>query len=1102
MLTVYRSNRAEWLAEVLSEQLRLNPPAPFETPEVIVNTWPTSRWLAEKIATTNDINAKINFPFPNSQLKKVVHLFLGLDLTSDDPWITNQLVWTILDVLPELLQTHEASNLLKWMDEDCIMSNSLNSKRWALAKRLTETINEYILYRPKLIKHWWKSNEQFSESINKLPSEVKWQPILIQLLKRRINKKPICLQIYDVIDRLQRNIKPKNQLPHEITIFGVSSLAPIQVDLIQALSTVINVKIYLLTPCQDLWKRSRNLREELNSKQQFNIDSFWITKSARLEASLGRMGAEFQQLLEGTGEALQGECQEEDFFALPMQMAIHKSETPTLLEQLQENLVTSDAPKKLNRTVNDTSLLFVASPGHRRQVQIVRDQIIQWLADDNTLQPRDIIIMTPQIKKLAPLITTIFNDVASTKVSLPWKITDRSQLEKPGVIQFIIELIDTASERLTTESLDRLFCNQLIQREFKLTQEEVDKMIYCLQKTGFRWGLDSNARNGDATNSLNWCLERWMLGIILPSTTSLTMDGIAPFSENFSTDEILKWWSLLSKICEHLKSLRNSRTCNEWVALLNLIITDLFNEKEKWSWEYESLFTHIKSWQKVACNCDLKIEPRVLSDILKKSISMESGRFGHRSGNITISALEPMRAIPHKIIVLMGLDSSIFPHNETRDGFNLLGYERLLGDPKSTDKDRYILLEALMSSRQNLMLTWNCRDEKTGEVIEASSPIHQWIEYLRNELNEDSLVGLIKTPPANQLCHSNFISKNNQPPISCDTRDLQTRLYLDKGIKSKKIGLALPLQWNADLSHIKHSINNEITKKWLIAPQLTWLENLQIRPKEKHRLLESLEHLELSELERYAILNKKYLEKQININDLIDESRHLEELNWEQLLNGQGILPPKAAKNIECELLKSRWASLSSAVQDLGKLSELKLNVRNEYIQMVLAGDYLLVVEIGKLKTRSIVLTWLQHLQVCSHDIHPRKTMLITRTKHNKYAISAEFNTIDQEEASLLLDRIYLLVEQGLDFCWPVPPESGWALSKKRHFNENQSNIFSKSWEGDLQNPGENEKIEMQICFGLNSSSKIFIGNNNFENCMNELYKPILLNLSTSQKSI
>ena len=109
MLTVYRSNRAEWLASVLSEELRLSPPEPFEKVEVVVNTWPTSRWLGEELATRNGISALIRFPFPGARLKQLVRLVLGFEEDAEDPWEERRLVWHIVDCLPELLKEEEAT---------------------------------------------------------------------------------------------------------------------------------------------------------------------------------------------------------------------------------------------------------------------------------------------------------------------------------------------------------------------------------------------------------------------------------------------------------------------------------------------------------------------------------------------------------------------------------------------------------------------------------------------------------------------------------------------------------------------------------------------------------------------------------------------------------------------------------------------------------------------------------------------------------------------------------------------------------------------------------------------------------------------------------
>ena len=98
MLKIYRSNKAEWLAEILGQELRLNPPEITEEVNIIVSTWPSSRWLSEKLSIINNINALVKYPFPGTYLKRLVKRIIGIDPDEKDPWEKNQLVWNILEL--------------------------------------------------------------------------------------------------------------------------------------------------------------------------------------------------------------------------------------------------------------------------------------------------------------------------------------------------------------------------------------------------------------------------------------------------------------------------------------------------------------------------------------------------------------------------------------------------------------------------------------------------------------------------------------------------------------------------------------------------------------------------------------------------------------------------------------------------------------------------------------------------------------------------------------------------------------------------------------------------------------------------------------------
>src|SRR5204863_5922993 len=57
---------------------------------------------------------------------------------------------------------------------------------------------------------------------------------------------------------------------------------------------------------------------------------------------------------------------------------------------------------------NDRSVQVHAWRGRARQVEVLRDAILHLLEEDPTLEPRDVIVMCPDIETFAPLIQATF----------------------------------------------------------------------------------------------------------------------------------------------------------------------------------------------------------------------------------------------------------------------------------------------------------------------------------------------------------------------------------------------------------------------------------------------------------------------------------------------------------------------------------------------------------------------------------------------------------------------------------------------------------------------------------------------------------------------
>ena len=1099
MLKVYRSNRAELLAELLAQELRIAPPGPFEQIEVVVNTWPTSRWLGEQLARVNGISALVRFPFPGSRLRQLVQSVLSDAPAIEDPWRAERLVWHVLEILPNLLEQDSAANLRKWWELHGGQPGQLNRDQWQLARSLADAIDDYALYRPDELADWLAGGAG-----DQLPEGLRWQPFLARALAERLPCRPFGLQVQQVVERLRNGDEPALPLPERLRLFGVSNLAPVQINLLQALAGRISVELFLLTPCPDLWQRSQRRRRQLGEDWTNSPDGSWLIEAPRLEGILGRMGAEFQLLLEGSGECLLGNWEQGDLFADPTVMKQGLRSQACLLEQLQRQLASGESePTGLALTQGDQSLLFMGCAGPWREVQLVRDRILSWMATDPSLQPRDVLVMTPDVERYAPLLASVFSDRDATGVDLPWRLTDRSQQNSPGLQQAFISLLRLSADRLTASGLEALLGNPALQSLQQLTSQDAMAITDALQRSGFRWGLDAAERHGDDTNSLRWCLDRWLLGLVLPEEPGLAIDDCAPALSDLSLQQLETWWPLLDLLARWITQLRRSAPCHEWVSRLRRLLQEIFKDGGNWDWELQAIHQCLDTWKQQTDECSLELDVAVVISVLEEALSTESGRFGHRSGALTISALEPMRAIPHRVIVLMGLDASSFPRHQERAGFHLLELQRRLGDPSSTDQDRYVLLEALLSARQHLLISWSSRDERQGENLPPCPPVQQWLSLLAEQLDPQDMDLLLIHPPANPLDVANFIATPQTKAISCDRRLLSARHNLDQQIRADQpnqdLGLALPLVWRQPTSDLPATINAEAVEtleRWLQAPQKEWLKSQGIDAGEWCDPVNDLSPLSLQELDCHQLLSQRLseqLEKLANDPQARWEVRERE--NWIARCTGQGLMPPGAAAELDEGRLERRWQNLQTTVLNLGPL-RLQQRTDSHPLPQVMAGETAVQISTSRLRSRFLLQSWLKHLLAQLGD-SGCSTAVVCRqdgsAKADQFHIAMRWTALPRKEADHQIRVLQSLAQQGRQVCWPVPPDSGLARALAWSKGvEAADKAFINRWQGGFSGWAERDQAEQRVCFGSHCNAELLLCQEGFDAAFQALYQPLL----------
>ncbi|MCI5145885.1 MAG: exodeoxyribonuclease V subunit gamma, partial [Candidatus Electrothrix sp. AR3] len=282
---LYQSNRLENLFAALCAILAQPIATPLAQEMIVVQNPGMARWLAQQIALHTGISANLSFPLPASFIWNIFAQTLG-ELPDLGQFDRAVLLWRIYHELDSLLTLPSMEEINTYLQDDYD-----GSKHFQLAGKITDLFDQYLVYRPKMVLQWEKGKEEHWQA--KL-----WQ----QLTSRGNNHRAGVLQQF--MQAAEQNKLQTKGLPERICIFGINSLAPAYLEVINQLSRHIELHIFHLSPCRQAWddilpERLLALKRQNWQKQGQEDMSSYFTAGNPLLASLGTVGREFfSQLIE------------------------------------------------------------------------------------------------------------------------------------------------------------------------------------------------------------------------------------------------------------------------------------------------------------------------------------------------------------------------------------------------------------------------------------------------------------------------------------------------------------------------------------------------------------------------------------------------------------------------------------------------------------------------------------------------------------------------------------------------------------------------------------------------------------------------------------
>ena len=732
---------------------------PFALELISVPTRGMERWLTQRVSAhlgatpgrSDGVCANVEFPSPRRLVGDVVMSASGME-NGADPWLPERAVWSLLEVVDEALPEPWLASLAAHLNGTTAEPDpARRARRFASVRHLADLFDRYALHRPELLRAWAHGNDTDGAGRH-LPPDTSWQAELWRRLRDRIADPGPAERLEVACARLREDPELVD-LPHRLSLFGLTRLPAGHLAVLRALAAGRDVHLFLLHPSPALWERVARATERRPPITRRSDDATGTLPANRLLASWGHDARELQLVLASAEEHID--------YHHPVEHA-----ADTLLARIQADVRADRSPPgvplpghddvRAELNPNDRSVQVHACHGRARQVEILRDEILHLLAEDPTLEPRDAVVMCPDIEIFAPLIQATFGagEVSSDNdedeeldalladvrpPDLRVRLADRSVRQTNPVLGVAARLIELVEERLTASQVLDLADREPVRRRFHFDDDDLARMEEWVAASGIRWGLDADHREpfklgALAANTWRTGLDRVLVGVTMTENEQRLFEDVLPLDDVDSGAIELagRFAELVDRLQAALDALSSPKTIDGWAAAIADAADALTATTERDAWQRASLERLLDDVVAEA-TVDGTVHPSALAlpevrALLAERLQGRPTRANFRTGHLTICTLMPMRSVPHRVVCLLGLDDGAFPRNAPRDGDDLMLADPHVGDRDARTEDRQLLLDALLAATDRLIVTYTGNDERTNAPHPPAVPVGELLD--------------------------------------------------------------------------------------------------------------------------------------------------------------------------------------------------------------------------------------------------------------------------------------------------------------------------------------------------------------------------------------
>jgi exodeoxyribonuclease V gamma subunit len=757
---VLHGNRLEDLRDLLTQYLKANPLGVFEPEVILLQSNGMKHWL--ELALADDVAlgvcAATRMELPSGYLWQLYRAVLGAQaVPAHMPFDKTRLLWRLVRLLPGLCDSNPVYQPL----QRYLAGSNSARKLYQLAQQVADVLDGYQSYRADWLSDWAAGLDQLRSALGTpqpLPADHVWQAQLWRDIRIDVGAALADASRASVHARFMAALDVSapevlRRLPRRLIVFGISSLPMQTVQALAALGQHCQVLMLVQNPCQYYWgdlvEGHAQLRQQVRRRQPVKHalegDLALPVAAHSLLASWGKQGRDYLHLLDGfdAPERYRAHWRRVDVFVDP---AGEGAAPPSQLAQLQSAMLNLTPPPAAPvPQADDGSIHFVTAHSAQRELEVLHDRLLSWFDADADLQPREVMVMVPDMATFAPHIHAVFGRFRHGEPRfVPFSVADTTARQSP-LVQALESLLNLPTSRLSLADWLSLFEVAAVRARFKLSEPDVAQLQAWVMAAGVRWGLDAAHRiqwglpEGTPDldhNSWAFGLRRLLLGYAMGASTDqdLWQGTLAqPALSGLDAQVLAGLLDWLAAVELTLPTLQQEQRPAQWGANLRALVVRFFTPADDADERaLANLLSPLDDWL-LACGeagLDTPLPLEVVREHWLSQIQDAGLQQRFFGGGVQFGTLMPMRSIPFKVIALLGMNDGDYPRVQAPRDFDLMAQTWRAGDRSRREDDRYLFLEALLSARQSLYVSWQGHSASDNSARPPSVLVAQLLDHV------------------------------------------------------------------------------------------------------------------------------------------------------------------------------------------------------------------------------------------------------------------------------------------------------------------------------------------------------------------------------------